>query len=175
MYITQPLAPNFLQNFHNLSLQQIGSLGSVSSLGSVVLSLIAGSFNARLGFILGQTAAGLFPLLLWQGIGFSWFAVGYFMLGGFKTAKSMALAQIGGMVSIAKLGIAYGIAESVSGAAIIIAPPLAGYLFEKNPLLIFQTAIILVTISILLSIFFTKKNHVNPQSPQHVFTWSEGK
>jgi len=157
MYMSQPLAPNFLQNFHNLSLQEIGTLGSISSLGTVILSLTAGSLNARIGFILGQATAGLFPLLLWHGVRFPWFAAGYFMLGGFKAARSMAMAQISGMISASKIGVAYGVSETVSGFAIIIAPPLAGLLYEKNPGFVFQGSIVLMVISILLSIIFIKK------------------
>jgi MFS family permease len=160
MYIAQPMAQLFLQNIHDLSLQQIGFLGSISSLGTVLLSLAAGLMNARSGFIFGQIATGFFPLLLWQGVGFPWFAVGYFMLGGFRAARSMAMAQISGMVSLAKIGLAFGIAESVSGAAIIIAPPLAGFLYESNPSSVFQTAMGLLIISVLLSITFTTEKAV---------------
>ncbi len=157
MYITQPLAPNFLQNYHGLTLQQIGTLGSINGLGTVMLSLIAGSFGAGSGFIFGLIISGLFPLLLWLGTDFPWFALGYFMLGGFRVARAMAMAYISGMISTAKIGTAYGIAESVSGAAIIIAPPLSGFLYENNPNFIFQTGFILVMISTLLSIMFNKK------------------
>jgi MFS family permease len=165
MYITQPLAPNYLQNVQRLSLQQIGALGSISSLGTVTLSLIAGSMNTGSGFIFGQIAAGLFPLFLWQGIGFPWFAVGYFMLGGFRAARAMAMAQISKLIPPVIIGTAYGIAESVSGAAIIIAPPLAGFLYEVNPDLIFQSAIVLLVISTLLSFTISKgKTTIQPTS-----------
>jgi MFS family permease len=158
MYISQPLAPNFLQNTHSLSLSQIGVLGSINSLGNVLLNLVIGSLNNRMGFILGQVVAGLFPLLLWRGTGFSWFAVAYFMLGGFRSAKAMATAQIRSYISSANMGLAYGIAETVSGVGIIIAPPLAGFLYEGNPFWIFQTAIGIIITSIILTIVFTKKD-----------------
>jgi DHA1 family multidrug resistance protein-like MFS transporter len=156
MYISQPLAPNYLQNVHNLSLSQIGALGATSSIGTVLLSLGLGSLNTGLGFVLGQIATAFFPLLLWQGSGIPWFAVGYFMLGGYRAAGSLAVARIRTLVSTAKMGLAYGIAETTSGLAIIIAPLLAGYLYETNPVWIFQTALSLTLVSVILTVIFTR-------------------
>jgi MFS family permease len=162
MNLSQPLAPNFLQNYHQLSLSQIGFLGAISSTGTVLFSLGLGALNARLGFILGQVVAGFFPLLLWQGTGFAWFASGYFMLGGYRVAGSMAIAQLRELISSVNMGLAYGIAEATSGAAIILAPILAGYLYEANPTKVFQTALIITLISILSTTFFTKRKHLDP-------------
>ena len=93
MYIAQPLSSNYLQNEQGLSIGNIGSLGSLGSLGAVVISLGLGHLDTKLGFLLGQIAAGSFAFLLWQGKGLPWFAVGYFFIGGFKAARSMAIAS----------------------------------------------------------------------------------
>jgi DHA1 family multidrug resistance protein-like MFS transporter len=156
MYISQPLAPIYLQNVHNLSLSQIGSLGAISSIGTVLLSLGLGSLHAGLGFVLGQISTTFFPLLLWQGTSMTWFAMGYFMLGGFRAAGSLAVARIRSLVPTSKMGLAYGIAETTSGLAIIIAPLLAGYLYETNPAWIFQTALSLTLVSVILTVIFTR-------------------
>lgn len=157
MYLSQPLAPNFLQNVHHLSISQIGLLGSVSSTGTVILNLVIGTLNARTGLILSQVAAGFFPLLLWKGLGLPWFAVAYFMLGGYRAARSVSIAHIRSLISTANMGLAYGIAETVSGAAIILAPPLAGFLYENNPVWIFQAGLGLSFIAFMLTIATIKK------------------
>jgi len=156
MLLPQPLAPNFLQNAHHLSLSQIGSLGAISSVGSVVLSIGFGPLNAGVGFVLGQLLTCLFPLLLWQGTGFPWFAAGFFMLGGYRAARAMSIAQIRDFISTSNMGLAYGITETISGAALIIAPLLAGYLYETNPEWVPQSAIVIILFSIVLTIGFLK-------------------
>ena len=168
MYLSQPLSSNYLQNQLSLSIRNIGSLGSLGSLGAVVFSLGLGSLNTNFGFILGQIASGLFAVLLWQGTGLPWFAAGYFFLGGFRTSKSMAIAYIGGLVSKKNLGLAYGISESVGGAALILAPLLAGLLYEQNPRMIYQVGAGLVVLSLFVSLLYSKTHKAIPvEGGQH--------
>lgn len=156
MYISQPLTPNFLQNENGLSLGEIGTLGAIGSLGNVILSLLLGSLKSQMGFILGQLSTGLFALLLWRGAGLPWFAAGYFLLGGYRAARALAIAQVRALVRPSNMGLAYGIAETVGGTAIILAPPLAGFLYEYNPMWMYQTAIALVIVSIFVNIRFAE-------------------
>jgi len=157
MYISQPLASNFLQNIHALTLSQIGILGSIGSLGSVTLSLGFGYLNAGIGFIISQIASIFFPLFLWRGNGISWFALGHFMLGGYRAARVMSIAQLRTFISSDKMGLAYGIAETISGFAIVIASILAGYFYEIMPERVFQIAIGLTLVSIFITATFTRK------------------
>ncbi len=151
MYLSQPLAPNYLQNIRALSLSQIGTLGAASSLGSVIFTLGLGSLNPLLGFTFGQVATVFSSLLLWQGTGFSWFLVGFIMMGGFRGARASSVAYIRDLISVANMGLAYGIAETVSGGAVILASFLAGYLYEFNPAWIFMVAIAITLVSTLMS------------------------
>jgi len=161
MYVSQPLAMNFLQNYHGLSLSDIGFLGSVGSIGSVVLSLGFGYFNAGIGFILSQLATIFFPFFLLQGETISFFALGYFMLGGFRAARAMSIALLRKYISSAKMGLAYGISETTSGLALIAAPILAGYLYEINPNRMLQFGIILTILSVVFSTIFIKLSNTN--------------
>jgi MFS family permease len=149
-YLPQPLSPNFLQNQRALSLSQIGRLYSVSSIGVVALNLTLGQLPARAGFILGQVSVGLFAVLLWRGSGLPLYTLGYFMLGGYKTARSLAAAQMRELVHQAKMGLAYGLTETVSSTATMLSPPLAGYLYNQNPIWIYPLAVGLILISILM-------------------------
>jgi MFS family permease len=154
MYIPQPLTPNYLRQEHHLLLRNIGELGAIGGLGNVVLNLIFGHFDARLGFILGQFSVGLSNLLLWKGNALSLFALGYFFFGGFRTAKSLATAQVRALVQPERMGLAYGIAETVSGAAIIFAPVTAGLLFSAQPEWIYSFSLLLLLFSLGMSGLF---------------------
>jgi len=167
-YLPQPLSPNFLQNQRNLSLSQIGQLYSMSSIGVVVLNLALGQLPARVGFMLGQAAVGLFALLLWQGSGLPWYLIGYFLLGGYKTARSLATAQMQEFVHSAKMGLSYGLTETVSSTAMILSPILAGYLYDLNPTWMYSVGVALVSVSILVNLLYSpaaKAREVGARSP----------
>ncbi len=147
-YLPQPLAPNFLHNVKGLSYGQIGQLGSISSVGMVIMSLVLGRISPHLGFMIAQTALGLFALLLWRGNTFLLFASGYFFLGGFRTAHSLASAQTNEWVHQSRMGLAYGLTETAYSLATVLAPPLAGILYQLRPSLTFSASFIVIVFSL---------------------------
>jgi DHA1 family multidrug resistance protein-like MFS transporter len=151
MYLPQPLSPNFLQNQRSLGLAQIGQLYSISSLGIVVLNLVLGQINARLGFLIGQVAVGLFALVLWRGNGLIWYGIAYFLLGGFRSARSLATAQIRSIVNQSNMGLAFGMAESVTAFALFLAPSIAGYIYDRDPLKVYALSLAAIAISVVVS------------------------
>jgi predicted MFS family arabinose efflux permease len=158
MYLPQPLSPNFLQNQRSLGLVQIGQLYSISSLGIVVLNLVLGQINARLGFLIGQVAVGIFALILWRGNGFIWYGLAYFMLGGFRLARTLATAQIRSIVSNSNMGLAFGIAETSTALALFLAPPLAGFLYERDPMKIYAVSLVVIACSVLVSALISSRS-----------------
>lgn len=148
-YLPQPLSPNFLQNVHNLTFGQIELLGSISGLGIVTLNLLLGQLNARLGFLLGQAAVGLFAFFLWSGTGMPAFMLAYFLLGGYRAARSLANAQAVELVPSRQMGTAYGLVESASAAAMIFSSLAAGYLFSRNPGLVYLVSLGMIVFSLL--------------------------
>jgi len=157
MYLPQPFTPNYLSNQGGYDLSQIGILFSVSSVGVVVLNLILGSMPALTGFLIGQSAMALFTLVLWWASGYAWYVVGFFMLGGFRTARNLGIAQVRQLVPSAKMGLAYGVTETVGGTAVILAPILAGLLYTNNPILMYALGFGLIVISIFVSGRFSPK------------------
>jgi len=151
MYLAQPLSSNFLQNQHNLSLETIGNLGSISSIGVVVLNLGLGSLNAHTGYLLGQLCVGLFTLILWKANNLPWFALAYFLVGGYRITRSLATAQTRNLIHQSRMGLAYGITETVSASAIIFASVAAGILYDANPSLMYIVGFCLISGSILIS------------------------
>jgi len=156
-YLPQPLSPNFLQNERGISLGLMGLIGSLGSLGNVAFNLALGQLNVRLGFVLGQVFVGLFALSLWKGTGQPWYMLGYFLLGGFRVARMLAMAQVRVLIHQAQMGLAFGITETGNSAALILAPLLAGYLYDKDPASVYPLSLLLITIGVTISLFFAPR------------------
>ena len=144
LYLPQPLTPNYLQNLRGISLVVMGQLISMRSLGVVVLNIVLGHLNARLGYLLAQVCMGLFAALIWLGAGLPAYMAGYLLMGSYITARGLVLAQGRTLVHAPNMGIAYGSMETVMSLAIVFGPPLAGYLYTINPNLIYSTSLALI-------------------------------
>jgi MFS family permease len=151
LYLPQPLAPRFLQNERGLSLENIGLLGSVGSLGNSLLALLLGQFATRSGFLLAQVSVAAFSLLLWKGTGLGWYALGYFLLGGYRSARSLIYAQVSPLIHPAQMGLAFGVVETFSALAIVLAPLLAGLLYTQEPALVYPVSMGLIGGMVILS------------------------
>ena len=156
-YLPQPFTSKFLQDVRGLSLEQIGFLGTIGGAGNTALSFLLGFLDARLGFILGQVGVGMFSVLLWQMNGYGWFAVSYFMLGGFRASRSLFMAQIRPLVHESQMGLAYGISETFLGLTAIIAPVAAGFLYERDKISIYPAAFFAIIAGIFLSLVFAPR------------------
>ena len=151
--LPQPLAANFLQNQRELSLNRIGQLGSLGGLGSVVLMLVFGHLPAGLAMIIGQGGLMLFSILLWRGGGLLWYGLGYFFLGGFRLCRAMTVALVRPVVREVEVGLAFGIVESLNSLAFVVAPPLAGFLYDRDPALIFPVSLGVLGFTLVLSLW----------------------
>jgi hypothetical protein len=130
-------------------------LGSVGSFGNAALNLILGQFAARTGFLLAQVSVAFFSLVLWKGMGVPWYALGYFLLGGYRAARSFIYAQARPLVHPAQMGLAYGVAETFNSLSMTLAPLLAGVLYTRAPVVVYPISLVLLGVAILLSIAFT--------------------
>ena len=157
MYLPQPLTPNFLHDVRLLSLSQIGKMGAAAGLGNAFFNLTLGALDARVGFMLGQMSAWFFSLLIWKGESLPLFALGYFLLGGYRASRPLVTAQVRGLVRHDQMGIAYGITETVNSLPIILAPPLAGYLYTKDAASIYPLALSLILLGVALTFVFAPR------------------
>lgn len=162
-YVPQPLSSNYLRNQAGLSLSSIGQLISIAYLGTTVMALVLGQLEARTGFVLGQAAVAAFSVLMWQGLGFGWFAIGYFLLGGYRPVRSLGVAQVRGFVHKSQMGLAYGVAETLGSASTLLAPPLAGLLYSLDPGLMYPTGLGLVLLGIVLTLARVPRSTVPSQ------------
>ncbi|PKN91827.1 MAG: hypothetical protein CVU44_18125 [Chloroflexi bacterium HGW-Chloroflexi-6] len=153
-FLAQPLTPNFLQNERGLNLSQVGLLGTLGGIGNVVLSLQFGRLKARTGYILSQASVFLFALLIWQGTGLMFYGLAYFLLGGLRAARSLATAQIRPLIHESQMGLAYGMADTALNSTMVIAPLLAGFLYQTQPDLVYPVALGFLFLVLLGSFFF---------------------
>lgn len=167
MYIAQPLTPNFLEGVRQLSLGEVGIVFTAGALGNALISVFLGRFPPRVGYPIGQFMVGLFALLMWRGAGLPFFILGYFLLGGFRAARPLAMAQARELVHDSQMGVAYGTMETVSSIIFILTPPLAGFLFERDPYLVYPITIVLIVLSILVSIVFAPRPIVESLSTEN--------
>jgi MFS family permease len=159
-YLPQPLTANFLQNVRGLNLSQIGTLGSIGSLGNAMLAIGLGTINARIGFLIGQMAVMLASIIIWKGTGLPWYMLGYFFLGGFRICKSLAMALARPLIHASQMGVAYGFMETVASIAIIIAPPISGYIYQFNPEMVYIVSAFIIALVLLGSIRFIPHDHI---------------
>ena len=155
--LPQPLSQNFLQNERHVNLVHIGQLISLRSAGIVVFNLLIGQLNARLGFILAQFCVAAFTVLIWQGSGIPLYMLAYFFLGSYGTARSLAAAIGRHLVETANMGIAYSAIEAVTALSVILAPPLAGYLYAINPVWVYPLSLSLILVALLSSSLFAPR------------------
>jgi hypothetical protein len=73
----------------------------------------------------------------------------------------MAMAQARELVHESQMGITYGIMETVSSIIFIVTPPIAGLLFERDPMVIYPLAIALIVVSIIVSSIFLPRRVVH--------------
>ena len=169
MFLSQTFTPNYLDNVRQVGLLQIGSFYTVAGIGIVLFNIVLGGSSASRGFLIGQAAMAIHVILLFFGSGASAFYPAFFLMGGFKSARTLAIAQVRNLVPANKMGLAYGITETVGSAAILTAPILAGWLYARSPGLVFLVAAGLIVFSIVVSaLFFYYRNHLGEPELQSV-------
>ncbi len=157
MYLAQPLTPNVLEGERNLSLSRIGTIFAFGAFGNAVLAVSLSRLKPYVGFLVAQTFVAAFALLIWQGTGVPALAIGYFLLGGFRAARPIALAQARELVHTSQMGLTYGVMETISAVIFILTPPLAGFLYEVNPLLTYPISLALIAVSLVVSVIVPRR------------------
>jgi MFS family permease len=163
MYLSWPLTPVYLQEVRQLTVPQVGALGSVNALGVVLLNLSIGRGRPRLGFFLSQGLVAFSVVLLWTGVG-GWIAAGYFLAGGFRTARNLLLAMVEEVIPRSQLGLAYGLAETVAGTGLVLAPIAAGLLYETTPSAPYPAALGLLALAVSLTWILAPADRPRPPS-----------
>ena len=130
---------------------------AIGALGNAVLAISLTFINPRIGFLLAQVFVGGFALLIWQSASLPWILLGYFLLGGFRAARPLAMAQARELVHTSQMGLTYGMMETIYAAVAIITPPLAGFLYKIDPAASYPIALVLIAVSVLSSFLFMRR------------------
>ena len=161
-FLPNPLTSNFLHNYRGVSLQTLGIFGMVMSAGGILFNLLLGKLLAWPIFLIGQPAVIGFSVLLLRGRSELIFGMAYFMGGGFRVISAITSSVVRPLLHKAQVGFGFGIAETSKSLAFILAPVLAGFLYDHNPELVYQVAIGLgVCMLIFLSLVARKARFLN--------------
>jgi hypothetical protein len=98
--VPQQLTSLYLQNVHHLSIQQIGIMGTIASIGTAIIMFSLGNLRVSTGMLIGQLLLAGFALLMWRGQSAIAYFVGYFFVGGYQLYRSMALAFSRSLVKV---------------------------------------------------------------------------
>ena len=156
LYIGVPLAPNFMRNVAGWPVDRIGLLGTLYALGLTALAPTLGRLSARhpiRGLLAGQALVWVSLGLLFigaQGLPAIAFAA-FFLRGGYGACRSLAGAQIAGQASAENRGAAFGLAETSVASAQMVAPYLAGWLYEVLPAAPILAGLALIPVGLLLT------------------------
>jgi hypothetical protein len=97
-----------------------------------------------------------------------WLLATYFFRAGWSLARNMAAAQVSRVVKTAELGLALGLTETVGTAATVLAPLLAGRLYERGPALPFQLGLGLILLTLPLVWVFAPRRDAHSAAMEGV-------
>ncbi len=152
LYLPSAFTPNFLQNQQEFSKSTIGILGTFGNLGNAVAVLALGGLRASTAFIISQVWVLIFTIIFLVAKLPPWFGIGYFFYGGFKLCRAMILTIARSLIHPGETGLAYGMVETASAIAVILAPVLAGILYDTEPVLIYKVPLFAISGVIILNI-----------------------
>ena len=159
MFLAQPLTPNYLEGARGLSLKQTGFIFTMGALGNAWISVQLGKADPKRGLLVAHFLVACFVFLIWLGVSLPYYAMGYFLLGGYRAFKPLTMAKARGLVHDSQMGLMYGTMETVGAVIFIIAPPIAGFLYEPNPAFVYPLSLGLLLVSVILIYFFTPKEY----------------
>ena len=162
--VPQQLTSLYLQNVHHISIQQIGTMGTIASIGTAIIMFSLGNLRVSTGMLIGQLLLAGFALLMWRGQGVMAYFVGYFFVGGYQLYRSMALAFSRSLVKVGDTGLAYGLVETGNALAVVVAPLAAGFLYNYRPEAVYIASLgaLAITVGLNMLLFHEKRNEILP-------------
>jgi MFS transporter, DHA1 family, multidrug resistance protein len=161
------LLPNFLQDVHDVSVSNIGLLGSISALGSIILGIALNrvSFLQKPQVILmlavGVVGAALLILLLGNIVWLFGFA--FFLRGGYFVAWSLFYAVLADVTPTWLRTRVYVVAEILGEGGYSLAPFLAGPLYGITPQLPLIVGVIAI-VPLMVALLWLSR-YVTPSEP----------
>lgn len=165
--VPQQLTSLYLQNVHHISIQQIGTMGTIASIGTAIIMFSLGNLRVSTGMLIGQLLLAGFALLMWQGQSVLAYFAGYCFVGGYQLYRSMALAFSRSLVKVGDTGLAYGLVETGNALAVVVAPLAAGFLYNFRPEAVYVASlgVLAITVGLNMLLFHEKHNEILPAQP----------
>jgi MFS family permease len=162
--VPQQLTSLYLQNVHHISIQQIGIMGTIASIGTAIIMFSLGNLRVSTGMLIGQLLLAGFVLLMWRGQSAIAYFVGYFFVGGYQLYRSMALAFSRSLVKAGDTGLAYGLVETGNALAVVVAPLAAGFLYSYRPEAVYIASLgaLAMTVGLNMLLFREKRKEILP-------------
>jgi MFS family permease len=178
MYLSFPLAPNFLKDVGGWRIARIGTLGSFQAMGAALLNPLLGRLSDGIKRETGSAAdkesqtegkAGRFPVAEARGLAvgqalvwgsalilllagtYPLLALAYLLRGAYQGCRSLTQAQATALAGEADRGLLLGATETVIATAQIVAPYAAGWLYASNPTYPLFASLALIPIVLLLA------------------------
>jgi predicted MFS family arabinose efflux permease len=163
MQIGLPFMPSFVNEVRNYDVSVVGVLGSINSVGIVLANTFLGNRSPRAGFLLAQAfvVCSMLALLLianWPGL-----ILAYALRAGWSLAHTMVSAQSARLVSRGESGLAYGLAETVAGVAMMLGPLFAGWLYGWNTAAPFVASAVLLLLMMALTWRFAPRTDAHAE------------
>jgi hypothetical protein len=160
----QALTSLYLQNVQHISIQHIGTMGTLASLGTAIIVFSLGNLSVSTGMLMGQLLLAGFALLMWRGQSVITYYVGYFFIGGLQLYRSMALAFSRSLVKAGDTGLAFGLVETGNALAVVIAPLAAGLLYSYRPEAVYIASLgaLAITVGLNALLFRQTRSEVLP-------------
>lgn len=152
LYLGTPLVPKYLQEIHGVPLNTIGVFGSLLETAIVVFSLLLPRLGPRRGLLLAHLLVGLGLVSLWRGTSAVWFGAGYLLTGALRTSRLLLTAQADTYLHRSQIGLAYGVLETVGSGMMVVAAPIAGWLYVMDPDLPLRAGLVLIAGSLLTQV-----------------------
>ncbi|MGD8245137.1 MAG: MFS transporter [Anaerolineae bacterium] len=179
MYLSFPLASNFLKDVGGWRLAGIGTLGSFQALGAALLNPLLGYLGDETkrntsrrfrkcprtqaqakqsplattrGLVVGQALVWVSALVLLLARAFPLLALAYLLRGAYQGCRALTQAQATALAGEADRGLLLGATETIIASAQIVAPYAAGWLYTNGPPYPFVASLVLIPVMLLLSL-----------------------
>lgn len=162
----QILMPKYLQEVRLLGLAQIGWLGTVGSLGVVVLSLAFGQLpeTRRWALVLCQLVALAASVLLLSSALLPVIILACFIHGGNWVVRPIVIGRLARTLHPDMLSFGYGFLETAMRLGMALAPAVAGLLYSLTPAAPMLAGAVALCVTLLLTLTLSSGRSQAPAS-----------
>jgi MFS family permease len=150
----------------------VGGLMGILYLGSVLIGLSLGRLRRTLGSVVivlcFEAAYVVSAILLLASMALPLLAMAFFLRGAFWSFRQVMTAVIGEVLPDHAMAKGYGLFALVTGAVVIVAYPIGGWMYGWQPRMPFWSSAVLMAIAMLVTVAVRAYFHANYLKPARV-------